>query len=386
MTAASKDWSLSFWCAKTDIDAWVAGTGAGSGVLITAPPDHDDTLAGASSDELIAMQDHALVTEDVSHAYVYPYAFDGKPVSPKHVTGNFVNFFVGGNDRPMSVSHVDQEWSGTLINMAAPNSSGDIVTTPLTNYLYNNPGDAKEFADIATGPKISTNVLPSGGSITNTSVLSSYFVKGNTTLDPSDPAFLWSGLGGFPSTTWVHVMISMSGGQRLVIYMNDTSIVDETVSQQDDVTVAGGTSSITLPDEWTFPFDRTDFVDVDSAQQVWAFCGRPPQGSGGSTLPDGSGPDPSVNGLIINLVEAWFAAGQFVDWAIEANRYKFHIANAGKTIFAPCSVGATGSLPTGSVPTLYLSGGPAVFPVNKATSLSLSVFGAVQASSVPVPT
>lgn len=76
------------------------------------------------------------------------------------------------------------------------------------------------------------------------------------------------------------------------------------------------------------------------------------------------------------MAEIYFAIGQFLDFSVQANREKFRSA-AGK----PVSMGTTGSVPTGTVPTIYLhldDGETANnFAVNRAGSGNLTVTGAL---------
>lgn len=59
------------------------------------------------------------------------------------------------------------------------------------------------------------------------------------------------------------------------------------------------------------------------------------------------------------LADVYFAPGQYLDLSVEANRRKF-ITAGGEPVF----LGATGSLPTGTAPKIYLRNPPASFGTN----------------------
>jgi hypothetical protein len=92
---------------------------------------------------------------------------------------------------------------------------------------------------------------------------------------------------------------------------------------------------------------------------------------------NGSVPSPSFNGAIAEL---YFAPGQYLDFSLVANRRKF-ISASGK----PVHLGATGSLPTGTAPLLYLhlddSEAVANFATNRGTGGDLSITGTLATAS-----
>lgn len=95
----------------------------------------------------------------------------------------------------------------------------------------------------------------------------------------------------------------------------------------------------------------------------------------------GIGADPAggskVNGC---LSEFYFAPGQYLDFSVEANRRKF-ISATGK----PVSLGATGSIPTGVAPLVYLhlDDGEAVanFATNRGTGGNFTITGTLDTAS-----
>lgn len=155
------------------------------------------------------------------------------------------------------------------------------------------------------------------------------------------------------SSGWVHVMMSYQGkptgtADHYQICLNDTMILDSMPAN----------SGNTLP----IAFDITS-----SGPTVV-------QSIGGNAAPPISG-----DGLYAAMTELWVAQGHYVDWSQKVNRYKFHTSDgfAGSAFetFAPVDIGASGSRPFGYTPTLYLTGGPALFPNNRATGLALNVVG-----------
>jgi hypothetical protein len=85
-----------------------------------------------------------------------------------------------------------------------------------------------------------------------------------------------------------------------------------------------------------------------------------PDGAEGFII-GGSGGNPSnqLNGF---LSDFWIDFGTYVDLSVEANRRKFIDENGD-----PVYLGATGSLPTGSAPDVFLSGDTSTWHVNKGT-------------------
>ena len=78
------------------------------------------------------------------------------------------------------------------------------------------------------------------------------------------------------------------------------------------------------------------------------------------------GPPPPADGgaananLNADIAEAWFGLGQFLDLSVIANRRKFRDVSGN-----PVSLGADGSLPTGTPPAVYFSGNASSFATNR---------------------
>lgn len=70
------------------------------------------------------------------------------------------------------------------------------------------------------------------------------------------------------------------------------------------------------------------------------------------------------------LAEVYFAAGQYLDLSVTANRRKF-ITAGGEPLF----LGATGSLPTGIAPSVYLRNPSASFGTNSGTGGNFTITG-----------
>lgn len=147
---------------------------------------------------------------------------------------------------------------------------------------------------------------------------------------------------GTTNAGWVHVMLSLtatfSGGnfsQRALGYINDTPWVNQTLT--------GSTLG-----ETTLNFATNAII-------------------GGEGNFDGTIVDPGF-GLKLAMTEYWVKSGVFIDWSIEANRYKFQVTDGVGALqtWAPCDLGTNGSAPGFGVPLAYLSGGSSLFPKNRA--------------------
>lgn len=73
-----------------------------------------------------------------------------------------------------------------------------------------------------------------------------------------------------------------------------------------------------------------------------------------------------------DIAELWFDHDQFIDITLEENRRKFITANG-----RPADLGNDGSMPTGSIPDVYLSGDAADFPKNNGSGGDFTVTGAL---------
>lgn len=97
----------------------------------------------------------------------------------------------------------------------------------------------------------------------------------------------------------------------------------------------------------------------------------------------GAGPTASPNSYDVWLADVYFAPGQWLDLTVAANLQKFY--NSGKPVF----LGATGSLPTGSVPAffLHLDRGEAAanFATNRAGNGNFTVNGTALSTASTAP-
>lgn len=139
--------------------------------------------------------------------------------------------------------------------------------------------------------------------------------------------------------TWYHMLASWDlASSTTHFYLNDV----------DRKNVTAG------PTNRTVPLGSTD---------QWSVGTYPPV-DGGGDLQDGG------------IAELYFAPGQYLDLSVEANRRKF-ISSGGK----PVNLGATGSVPTGTAPLIYLhldDGETANnFAINRAGNGNLTVTGAL---------
>lgn len=143
-----------------------------------------------------------------------------------------------------------------------------------------------------------------------------------------------------PSNNWQIV-------ERFVCWINDTKIFD--ITSQDGVAYATGAIFL-----GKYAFSNT----VGQGAALCYFGNRFDAQTGLS------------GGLYAAVAEIWEAPGHFVDWSVEANRYKFHASDAGwglaNVTYVPVDIGPTGARPGFGTPRLYLSGGPSQFVKNRA--------------------
>ncbi len=120
--------------------------------------------------------------------------------------------------------------------------------------------------------------------------------------------------------------------------------------------------SVTLSDSFTdgsLPFNIDIFYDTFYVND-WKI--------NGSTQP-----------AIMDMAHVWMAAGQFIDFSVQANREKFRSPTG-----HPVYLGADGSLPTGTAPTMYFRGGGNSFATNRGSGGTFTLTGTVyDASSGP---
>lgn len=168
---------------------------------------------------------------------------------------------------------------------------------------------------------------------------------------------------GTTNAGWVHLMMAIqvnSDGSavRVVIYVNDTAIVDDT-------------TTLTPGSYTAMPFSENTPLTTSSAKIVVKnIGGRQNFLSDPNEAPYQTSPD-SGEGLSAALAEFALYEGQFIDWAIAANRDKFHVKSLAQAYYAPCDIGSSGQTPTGTKASVYLRGGPAQFIHNAAASGAL---------------
>jgi hypothetical protein len=115
-----------------------------------------------------------------------------------------------------------------------------------------------------------------------------------------------------------------------------------------------------------FTVNGTGCGDISINADQWYWCSDYVPGHNKGFQPrDGEG----FRG---GVTELWIAPGQFIDWSVAANRYKFHNSDTGvgnpssASIWAPCDIGSTGKTPTGTKPLIYLTGKNLDFNKNRA--------------------
>lgn len=79
----------------------------------------------------------------------------------------------------------------------------------------------------------------------------------------------------------------------------------------------------------------------------------------------------------IQLSEIWYAPGQFIDFSVSANRAKFSLGGH------PISLGATGNLPTGVAPAVYLKNAAASAGTNSGTGGNFTAQGTITDTTPP---
>lgn len=161
------------------------------------------------------------------------------------------------------------------------------------------------------------------------------------------------GLGG----TWVNLLMSFDASNSNAQCWITENFIDNTgvTNFLQDTTVPVGTLAI----------GGRSYV-----QRSGASSGIPYLFAGGSQVPQG-------DGLLAGMAEFWFKAGTYIDFSVAANRALFHTSDLGATAqYYPTNLGTRGEAVTGSVPDIYLSGGPKGWTVNRARKLKVQTYNA----------
>jgi hypothetical protein len=225
----------------------------------------------------------------------------------------------------------------------------------------------------ASGPVI----VGAPGSFVGT--IQANIAENSTSVTVPDPLYT-AGSDGL----WYHVMFSMhatSGRVYCTLAVNDTVILDGTAPVSSDLSASITNEPFLFPFGSFTPSNGTAIPALrDNASQnsedtvgganVWAIGGAfqdPTVGSGGSILPEG-------DGLWGAVTELWIAEGQYIDWSNSANRNKFHTTDILGNVFVPTDLGAHGQTPTGTKPTMYFTGDPTKFIINRVNGVKCSVY------------
>lgn len=171
---------------------------------------------------------------------------------------------------------------------------------------------------------------------------------------------------------WVNVLVSgyidNSNILHVTMWLNDTEIALYWV---DSNNVEQPMPPPALPTGTQFPF-----AIAQNGNGHWEVGGE-----SRDEVPDQSG----WLGYYGCMAELWFAANQYIDFTIAANRRLFNQLVNG--IYQPVSLGNDGSTPlNGAKPTLYLSGDKTTFFTNKANGINLSEYGVLQDCTTPMGT
>lgn len=176
-----------------------------------------------------------------------------------------------------------------------------------------------------------------------------------------------------------------SAAERFTFYIDATEklcIVGRNAAGTIILNVQSSANAISIEKQWVHfiaSFDLSDtgkrhlYVDdaavmsvvtytneaIDFTNTEWAI-GAEPNG------------DSPYNG---RMAELWVAPGVYIDLSVEDNRRKF-FGNTGR----PVSLGATGQIPTGTTPLIYMSGQDNDWAVNKGTGGGFTIEGIVRAA------
>jgi hypothetical protein len=198
----------------------------------------------------------------------------------------------------------------------------------------------------------------------------------------SDPSYT-SGSDGL----FYHVMIAIhtvSGQVKATIYVNDTAIITDTAISPDfSAFLTGETAKIPfgpVTGVTTYPALRDNAAQavqpIVASPNVWHVGGRLIDffHEWDTASPDELSVFPEGDGLYGAVTELWIAQGQYIDWSNSANRNKFHTTDILGNVFVPTNIGAHGETPTGTKPTMYFTGGPDQFVVNRVNGVTCNVY------------
>jgi hypothetical protein len=219
------------------------------------------------------------------------------------------------------------------------------------NALFVEPGDA--FSSENSGPQFVANQ-------NNDNMYWDIFSSGNTSQGQVGTTITYPG-NSTTNAGWFHLMMSIRVKSATSI---DASIwVNDTLCLQSnfllDTLTAG---NVYNPN---FASSTAQFTNGGGNIEEVNIGGPGINYIGGQYGSRPSGGD----GLKGAVTEYWARWGSYIDWSVQANRYKFHVTdgNGSFQTWAPCNLGSTGAAPGFGVPTVYLSGGSSLFFKNRAT-------------------
>lgn len=169
--------------------------------------------------------------------------------------------------------------------------------------------------------------------------------------------------------TYAHVMIGLqtSGTNiNIVICVNDTVVYNDTMANISAATFPFGS--------WTDGASPpTSAPDFTQSKNVWSVGAAVPafDPTRGKTSNDPS--QPNGAGLRCAMTELWVSIGHYVDWTSGVTRNKFHTTDINGN-YVPVDIGQSGNT-LGFKPSVYCTGGPHSFSVNRANGRALKVLG-----------
>ena len=297
-----------------------------------------------------------------------PTASDGTEFSMS-VWANFgVNNVPGFTPTPLqgcfyrsNGQQADDNGGFTSLQVLPGMAHGDRVNNALNGYVDYATRGSFSFDGLGYGP-ISGPALQfqSGGS----GALLSNGIRAANTYNGVIDNINYPG-DGSAGGGWVHLMyacqINPSTGEgTTVLVINDTILTSINIAA---------------------PSSPLRFSIADGSHLVGAISVDTKNSVGANVDYDGAGATTPQNrfGLYAAVAEMWVAPNRFIDWRVEANRYKFHASDAGwglaNVTYVPVDIGSNGARPFGFLPLLYLTGGPSQFVFNRANRSTLTVNG-----------
>lgn len=170
-----------------------------------------------------------------------------------------------------------------------------------------------------------------------------------------------------------HLMLSftISGSSaHVTMYANDTAILSNVAMHA----AGSGTIPYSILADGSPPKPNSARATVQANEwQIGGETWRVGQESGDPNNNPLNNAGPGGNGMRAAVTELWIALGHSVDWSVGATRNKFHTTDAVGN-YVPVNLGTRGQA-AGFAPSVYCTGGPAMFRINRATNKLLDMYG-----------